>query len=66
MTDPIRMTNDDRNRIVETISVAIEDIESYRPVLSGREYAIAVRKLEEASMWLNRGYYKENPTEGEK
>lgn len=34
--------------------------------VAGREYALAITKLEEAMMWLNRGYYKEHPTEGEK
>lgn len=60
------MTDDFRSTIIETINDMVGDI---RPCIKGesaREYALVITKLEEASMWLNRGYYKEHPTEGKK
>lgn len=60
------MTEDLKNNIVYTIADMVNNIKACQSTVSGREYALVVTKLEEASMWLNRGYYKEHPTEGEK
>lgn len=60
------MTDDLRAVIVSAIKDIINDVEPCKTGVAGREYSLVITKLEEASMWLNRGYYKENPTEGER